>query len=161
VTRVSVVFRDSFPRRAARVQAEGTQQSADVALLRDRQTGRDVAKPLHVNWKHLVDQRPSFRGQLAEHDSLVLSARAPAYQSTLLELVHDIGRAGTGHENPVANLAEWQGALVVQHLQHRELGQAQSGLNKMRSHPSLDRLQRARKSDDQLQRRSPIAIRGG
>jgi len=31
----------------------------------------------------------------------------------------------------------------------------------MRPHSSLDRLKRARKSDDQLQRRSSVAIRGG
>jgi hypothetical protein len=31
----------------------------------------------------------------------------------------------------------------------------------MRSHTSFDRLKSARKSDDQLQRRSAIAIRGG
>ena len=118
-------------------------------------------KPLHVSWKDLVDQRSSFRGELAEHHSLILGARSPAHQSTLLELLDDIRRTRAGHQNPVANLTEWQGALVVQHLQHGELGQAQSALNQMRSHPSLDRLKSAPKSDDQLQRRSPIAIGGG
>ena len=50
---------------------------------------------------------------------------------------------------------------MVQHLQHGELGHAQAALSQMRPHPSLDRLKSAPKSDDQLQRRGPIAIAGG
>ncbi len=143
------------------MMAERTQESTRFALLRYRQTRHDLAKPLHVRWKDLVDQRSSFRGELAEHDSLILGARSPAHQSTLLELLDDVRSTRAGHQNPVANLAEWQNAFVVQHFQHGELGQAQSGLNQMRSHPSLDRLKSAPKSDDQLQRRGPIAIGGG
>ena len=50
---------------------------------------------------------------------------------------------------------------MIQHLQHGELSQAQSGLNQMRPHRSLNRLESATKRDDQLQRRRPIAIGGG
>ena len=122
------------------MQAEGPQKSACFVLLGNRQPRHRPLKPFHVNWKHLVDQRPSFRRQLAEYDSRILGACSPPHQATLLELLHDIRRTGAGHENPVPNLAKWQGTLVIQHLQHGELSQAQSGLNQMRPYRSLDRL---------------------
>ena len=117
-----------------------------------------MTEPLDVAWKDLVDQRPSFRGQLAEHDSLVLGARAPAHQPTLFELLHDIRRRCAGQQNAVPNIAEWQRTLVVQHLEHRELGHAESALKQVRPDTSFERLQRAPEGDDQLQRCRPIAV---
>src|SRR5258708_17837274 len=113
------------------MQAESTQESAGIALLRPQQPRHGLLKSFHVSWKDLVNQRPPLRGQLTEHHSLILGARPPADQSTRLELLHDIRRTRASHQNSVSDGAEREGTLVVQHFQDGELRQAQSGLSQM------------------------------
>src|SRR5512132_1327945 len=63
--RASIVFGNAFPSGAARVQAQGAQQSAGVALLRDRQPCHRLLKSFNVSRKHLIDQCPALGSQLA------------------------------------------------------------------------------------------------
>lgn len=142
------------------MHAEGPQQSNRVALLRDRQTTHRPLEQPDVSWKYLVDQRSAPRRQLTEHDSRILGACPPPHQPSLLEFLDDIGRARAGEENAIADLAEPQSPLVIQHLQDRELGQAQALLNEMRSDGPLERLKRAAQRDDQPQRCSSVGIAG-
>ena len=112
--------------------SQRAKEAAGLALLRQRQAGHRFLKPLHVDWEHLVDQRSSLCGELAEHDPLILIGCSAAHQTALLKLLHDIRRARAGHKDAVANLAKWQRTFVVQNLQDGKLGQAQTTLHEMR-----------------------------
>ena len=142
------------------MHAQGSQQSNRVALLRHRQPTHRPLETLDMGGKHVVDQGAAIRRQLAEHHSRILGTCPPPHQPSLLEFLDDIGRARAGEENAIPDLAEPQSPLVIQHLQDRELGQAQALLNEMRSDGPLKRLKCAAQRDDQLQRCSSVGIAG-
>jgi len=142
------------------MRPQGPQQSNHVALLRHRQATHRLLEQIDVSGKHLLDQSPPLRRQLAEHHSRILGAAAPPYQPTLLEFLDDIRCACAREENAVPDLAEPLSSLVIQYLQDRKFGQAQSVLNQMRSNHPLERLQRAPQRDDQLQRCGSVGIAG-
>src|SRR5438309_2257124 len=128
---------------AACVRSQGPKQSNHVALLRHRQSTHRLLEQIGVRGKHLLDQRPAVRRQLAEHHARILAACPPSHQPALFELLDDIRRARASEENAIADLAEPQRSLVMQHLQDGKLGQAQPVLNQMRSDNLLERLKRA------------------
>src|SRR5882724_7932117 len=79
-TSTSVLFRDWFSRRVPRMDTQRSQQPNRVAFLRHRQATHRPLEPLDVRRKHLVNQRPPLRGQLAEHHARILPARAAPHQ---------------------------------------------------------------------------------
>ena len=84
-----------------------------------------------MSWEYLVQQRPALRRQLAENDPLIFCARSPPDQTTLFKLFDHVCGARAGHEDPIPNLTERQGALVMsRHAGCGMVGQ-QSG------HPAL------------------------
>jgi hypothetical protein len=117
-----------------------------------------VTKPVDVSWEDLVHQRPSLRCELAEHDPLVFRRRSPSHQSTFFKLFDHVCGARARDEDPIPNLAEGQSALVIQHLEDRELGQAQATLGEMWPDAPFKRLHGSAERDDQLQGRRPLAI---
>jgi hypothetical protein len=117
-----------------------------------------VTKPIDVGREHLVHQGPPVRCELAEDDSLVFGGRSPSHQSTFFKLFDDVRGARPRDEDPIPNLAEGQSALVIQHLEDRELGQAQATIGEMWPYAPFKRLHGSAERDDQLQGRGPIAI---
>src|SRR5207247_5787263 len=101
--------------------AEAAEQLGRGALLRRGKTSHHVTKPVDVSREYLVDQRPPLRRELAEDDPLVFGGRSPPHQATFFKLLDHVGRARPRDEDPIPNLAEGQWALVVQHIDDREL----------------------------------------
>jgi hypothetical protein len=137
--------------------AEAAQQLGRCAFLRSRETSHHGTKPIDVSWEYLVHQRSPLGCEFAEDDPLVFRGRSPPHQSTLFELLDHVCRARSGDEDPIPNLAKRQSALVLQHLEDRELSHAQPILGEMWSHSPLNRLHGSAERNDQSQRR-PIAI---
>ena len=138
------------------MQAQAAQELARLTFLRDGQTRCDLAKPLHVNREHLIDQCAPLWRQLPEDNPLVFFACSSTHQTTVLELFHDVRRAGPRDKNPIPNLAQGEYALVIEHLEHCEFGQAKAVLRKVRPDASFDRLERAAEGDHQLERRRAL-----
>ncbi|HYN09742.1 MAG TPA: hypothetical protein VES67_20335 [Vicinamibacterales bacterium] len=139
--------------------AEATEQSGRRMFFRHGQPGHDLAKPVDVGWEYLIDQRSPLGRQFAKDHALVFGAGSPAHQPTFFKFLDDVGGARTRDENSIPNLAEWERPLVIQHLEHSELGHPEAALNKVWPHALFSRLVRASQGDHQLQCRNPIGIR--
>ena len=78
--------------------------------------------------------------QLAKDHALVFGGRSSTHQPSLLKLLDHVGGIRTRHQNPIANLTERERALVIQHLEYRELGQAETLPCELRPYALFDRL---------------------
>lgn len=153
----SFIFSDPRAGRAACILSKETQEPAGIALLQNGQSRHGSAQLLDMLWKHFVDQRAPFGGQLTEYDSLIFRRCSPSHQAPFFQFLHNVCGAGAGDEYSIPNLAKRQGTLVIQHLKHRELGHAQPPAGHMGPHASLDGLMCAPQRNDQLQRSSSIS----
>src|SRR2546425_4834862 len=75
--------------------------------------------------KDARDQLSPGGGERQQGHPAVAAARPPAHQAPLHELVDDIGRAARLHQDAPLHLAHRELALVIQHLEHAELGRAE------------------------------------
>src|SRR5439155_4981655 len=75
---------------------------------------------------------------LSLHDALPISA----HQAPLHELVDDIGRAARLHQDALLHLAHRELALVIQHLEHAELGRAELEARDAGAGVALHRIER-------------------
>src|SRR5687768_2078937 len=139
--------------------AEATEESGRRPFFGYGQTRHDLAPPNYVRGKHRIEQGSPFGRQLAKDDTLVFGGCASTNQPSLFKLLDRVGGTRPRHQNPITNLAERECSLVVQHLEHRELGHAKTLSSELRSYTLFDRLVRARDGDDQLQCRRPIVFR--
>src|SRR3954454_6343076 len=90
----SILLGDSLTGAPACIQAQATQELAGLAFLRYGQTRCDLAKPLDVNREDLIDQCSPFCRQLPEDNPLVFVACSSTHQTAVLELFHEVRRAG-------------------------------------------------------------------
>ena len=98
-------------------------------------------------------------GREVEQDYAAVGvAGTPPHQPPIDELVHDVGGAAALDEDLPLHLAHRQLALVVQHLQHSELGGAEAKAGDARPGVPLDRIERASEHDPQVQRRVVHAL---
>ena len=138
--------------------AEATEKSDRRLFLGHGQTPHDLAQPVDVRGKHSIEQGSPFGCQLAKDHALVFGGRSSTHQPSRLELLDHVGGTRTRHQNPIANLTERECALVIQHLEYRELSQTETLPGELWPYALFDRLVRACDGDDQLQGRCPIAF---
>jgi hypothetical protein len=94
--------------------------------------------------------------ELAEHHALILGARVAAHQPAGLERLHRVGRAGAGDEDPLRQLPERERALVVERLEHAELGRREVPRPQLAAQRLRDRAHRAAADDHEPEGRGAV-----
>jgi hypothetical protein len=85
-----------------------------------RRTFSETERPA-MDREHRVNQCAPFGGQITEDDRLVLGACSPSHQAAFLELLDQTRGAHARHEDSVPNVTQGKRALVIRHLEHREI----------------------------------------
>ena len=83
----------------------------------------------------------------------IAGARLPAHQPPPDQLVHHVGGAAALDEDPPLHLAHRQPALVIEDLEHPELGGAEVEPGDTGPGVALDRVERSRQDDPEPQGR--------
>src|SRR2546426_4471527 len=92
--------------------------------------------------KDPCDEAPARGREREQHFAAVFLTGAAPYQAARHELVDHVGRAARLHQDAPLHLADWQLPLVVQHLQHAELGRAEAEAGDAGPRVAVDRVER-------------------
>src|SRR2546427_1650555 len=92
--------------------------------------------------KDPCDETPARGREREQHFAAVFLTGAAPYQAARHELVDHVGRAARLHQDAPLHLADWQLPLVVQHLQHAELGRAEAEAGDAGPRVAVDRVER-------------------
>src|SRR2546428_1327095 len=92
--------------------------------------------------KDPCDETPARGREREQHFAAVFLPGAAPYQAARHELVDHVGRAARLHQDAPLHLADWQVPLVVQHLQHAELGRAEAEAGDAGPRVAVDRVER-------------------